>query len=222
MPSPPPPRTLWYILLKLPGWSAGPFKTIRNCLLAPTFSKQQQLAHVRGRVSLKHAQTNDVGGPVATTATSLTTPRSHPSSPCLLPFGRRLHSRKTWPLPKRLPPKTLCTRGMVSESSPCFRILYIANALSSLIDNQPVGYPNSDEIIYRVSFSREGERPTMSTHVTSRYRCYYTEAWVRLSARRHPGDDAAVGGSFSGKVAADYYRLFRIGAAAATVPLAEE
>jgi hypothetical protein len=58
----------------------------------------------------------------------------------------------------------------------------------------------------------------MSTHVTSRYRCYYTEAWVRLSARRHPGDDAAAGSLAAGKVVADYYS----GAATATYQLATE
>jgi hypothetical protein len=34
------------------------------------------------------------------------------------------------------------------------------------------------------------------------------------------GEDAAAGGSFPGKVAADYNRLFSIGAAAAAAPLA--
>jgi hypothetical protein len=37
---------------------------------------------------------------------------------------------------------------MVSESSLCCRILHIANALSSLFDNQQVGYPNGDDLFY--------------------------------------------------------------------------
>jgi hypothetical protein len=61
--------------------------------------------------------------------------------------------------------------GLRELSMYCVRI-------PSLFDNQTVGYPNSEEMFYIVSVPREGERPTMSTHDTSRCRCYYLEALV--------------------------------------------
>jgi hypothetical protein len=64
--------------------------------------------------------------------------------------------RKTWPFAETIAAKDILrTRhglrkifyalGIVSESSPCFRILYMAYASSSLFDNQRLD-PNGDEM----------------------------------------------------------------------------